>query len=269
MKPEPCLNALVYGLPDMDMVTIRNIEYREHDGKPLTMDSYYPPGLEKNARLPVVIFVMGYMDSSPIVGGPLKDIAQYQSWGRLTAASGMVAITYQTMHHDDLSAVVKYIRRNAEALYIDEDNIGLWSCSGNTLTAEIFAMDRERDYLKFVVFYYGFILSPDNRFREGIDELCSSRGCYGPELGNVKQLLPKLPLFIVRAGQDSVPFINDSIDHFVRVALGLNVRLTLINYPEGIHAFDLEEWWPATPHFRSAEIVAQTVEFMRSKLAVK
>lgn len=269
MKPEPFRNALVYGLPDMEKVVVRNVEYRVHDGAPLTMDIYYPPGAEVDARLPVVIFVMGYMDTSPVIGSPLKDFFPYPAWGRLTAISGLAAIMYQTLQSDDLAAVVKYIRENAEYLNLDEERMGLWSCSGNTVSAVSFAMQKERDYLRFAVFYYGFLLTPDNQFREGINRVCGPRGCYAEELEDVVQLRADLPLLIVRAGLDSVDFINESIDHFVSVALSADIPFTLINYPEGIHGFDIAEWWPDTPHDKSGEIVSQTLAFMRSNFGIE
>jgi dienelactone hydrolase len=270
MKQELFHNALVYGLPDMEKVVVRNVEYRSHGDTPLTMDIYYPPGAKADARLPAVIFVMGYKDTSPVIGGsPLKDFFQYRAWGRLTAASGLVAIMYQTLQFDDLAGVVEYIKENAESLNVDDERLGLWSCSGNSATAVSFAMQKERDYLRFSVFYYGFLLTPDNRLREEINRVCGPRGCYAEELENVVQLRPDLPLLIVRAGLDSVDFINESIDHFVSVALDANAPFTLVNFPEGIHGFDIEEWWPDSPHCRSGEIVRQTLAFMRSNLRVE
>jgi hypothetical protein len=46
------------------------------------------------------------------------------------------------------------------------------------------------------------------------------------------------PIFIARAGRDSIPMLNAGIDNFVATALRLNVPLTMINYAEGEHGFD-------------------------------
>jgi hypothetical protein len=267
MKLASFNNELVYGLPDMEKVVLRSVGYRTLEDSTLTMDIYYPTSPETNARFPVVIFVMGYSDTSPVIGGPLKDTLQFPSWGRLLAASGFVAVMYQTRQSDDLKYVVGYIRKNAKDLNVDENKVGLWSCSGNTLAAISFAMQERRDYLLFAIFYYGFMLTPGNEFRKEINELCDSRGCYATELEDVKQLRTELPLLIVRAGMDTIPFVNESIDHFVKVAISDNTPITFINYPEGIHGFDIKSWWKTTPHHRSVEIIKITLEFMRSNFA--
>lgn len=270
MKPELFRNALTYSLLGMVRVVVQNVEYRNVDDAHLTMDIYYPPTTKADGRLPVVIFVMGYSDSVArlLVGSPLKDFGQYLSWSRLTAASGLIAITYQTHQPDDLEALVEYIRRNAASLNVDADRVGIWACSGNVPAAISFIMQDDREYVKFAVFYYGFMLTPDNELREQVNEQCASLGCFAAQLGDLKGLRKDLPLFIVRAGLESHPYLNESIDHFVSVVAEEDVPLTFIDYAEGIHGFDVKEFWTTTPHDRSGEIVRQTLEFMRSSLAI-
>lgn len=266
MKPEPFRNVLAYSLPDVGRVVVRNVEYR-HVGKiSLTMDIYYPPNTEADACLPVVIFIMGYADSAArrLVGSPLKDFEQYTSWGRLTAASGLVAVTYRTQQPDDLEVLVEYIRENGASLNMDSDRIGVWSCSANAPTAVSFAMQENRGYLKFAVFYYGHMLTPDNQLREEINSLCAPRGCYAVELKDVERLRKYFPLLIVRAGRDKVPLVNESIDHFMSVAAASDVPVTSIAYQDGVHGFDFHQ-----KNERSAEIIEQTLEFMRMNLAIE
>lgn len=271
MKPESFRNALVYSLPDMERVVVQNLEYRNVGNTPLTMDVYFPPNIEADARLPVVIFVMGFSDSaaSRLVGSPLKDSGPYLSWGRLTAASGLIATTYQTQQADDLGALVEYIRQNAVSLNVDADRVGIWACSGNVPAAISFVMQDGRDYIKFAVLYYGFMLTPDNELREQVNGQCASLGCYAAELEDVKYLRNDLPLLIVRAGLERYPYLNESIDHFVRVATEGGATLALVDHAEGIHGFDITEFWTTAPHERSGEIVRQTLEFMRSNLAIE
>jgi len=247
----------------MDKVTVRHEVYLTVGDKPLTMDIFYPPAMGKDEKLPVVIFVMGYADSSPIIKGPLKDLSQIISWGRLTAASGLIAVTYQTERPEDLETLVAYIGAHAADLHMDRDRIGLWSCSANCLTAVSFAMQEGRGYLKFAVFYYGLMLTPDNRLRKEMNALCAPRGCYAAELKDVAYLRTDLPLLIVKAGRDNVPYVNDSIDHFVDAARAKNIPLTRIDFELGIHGFDQEQ--KSNP--RSSEIVKQTIEFMKKNLA--
>lgn len=258
-------DTLAYSLPQMDKVTVRHEIYHYAGDKPLTMDIYYPPVMGKEEKSPAVIFVMGYADSSPVTKGPLKDLAQIISWGRLTAASGLIAVTYQTERPDDLEALVAYIRKRAADLRIDPGRIGLWSCSGNCLTAVSFAMNESLGNLKFAVFYYGLMLTPDNWLRKEINALCAPRGCYAAELKDVVQLRSDLPLLVVRAGRDNIPYVNDSIDHFIDAARIKGVPLTRIDFENGVHAFDAQQ--KSEP--RAGEIVKQTLEFMKKNLLGK
>lgn len=258
-------DTLAYSLPQMDKVTIRHEAYPTAGDKPLTMDIFYPPVMGKEEKLPAVIFVMGYADSSPVTKGPLKDLSQIISWGRLTAASGLIAVTYQTERPDDLEAVVAYIRKRAADLQIDHDRIGLWSCSANCLTALSFAMNESLGHLKFAVFYYGLMLTPDNWLRKEINALCAPRGCYAAELKDVSQLRSDLPLLVVRAGRDNIPYVNDSIDHFIDAARIKGVPLTRIDFENGVHAFDAQQ--KSDP--RAGEIVKQTLEFMKKSFLGK
>jgi hypothetical protein len=252
-------DTLAYSLPGMDQVSVRHVAYLVKDGKSLTMDVFYPPAMAKEAKAPLVIFVMGFKDSSPISQGPLKDMSQYISWGRLTAAAGLIAVTYQTERPGDIEALVAYIREHAVDLQMDPERIGLWACSGNCPTAVSFTMREERDYLKFAVFYYGLMISPDNWLRKEINSFLAPFGAYAAELKDVALMRSDLPLFIVKAGKDATPYVNDSIDHFVGLAKEEHAPLTLINFENGVHGFDQKQ--KSDP--QAAEIIRQTIEFMK------
>jgi acetyl esterase/lipase len=255
------LDNLAFSLPGMDEVIVTHLDYPSADGSPLPMDVYSPPDSEGLVPLPVVIFVMGYADSAPSRAEPLKEQNNYVSWGRLVAASGLIAVTYQTEQADDLEAVAAWIQENGHIHHMDPNRIGLWSCEASSLTAVSFAMQEGRDFLKFAVFYYGQMLTPDNEFRDGINDMCARSGCYSAELKDVTRLRTDLPLLIVRAGREPMRYVNDSIDHFVDVALVSDVNLTLIEFEEGKRYF--EEFQRHNP--RSAEIIEQTLEFMRTQ----
>jgi dienelactone hydrolase len=47
-----------------------------------------------------------------------------------------------------------------------------------------------------------------------------------------------VPILIVTAGKDYVPYINPSNADFISKAIALNLPVTLINYPTGQHGFD-------------------------------
>lgn len=253
-------DTLALSLPGMDEVVVTHPTYPSAAGSPLPLDVYSPPAASGSDSLPVVIFVMGFPDSAPTLGGPLKEKTQYISWGRLVAASGLIAITYQTERHDDLEAVVAWIQENGHLYHMDPQRIGLWSCADSSPTAMSFAMQEDRDYLKFAVVYYGQMLTPDNRFRDGINDMCSRSGCYAAELEDVTQLRRDLPLLIVQGRRrPMLGYVNDSIDHFVDVARASDVNLTLIEFKEGKDSF--EELMKTHP--RSVEIIEDTLAFMK------
>ncbi len=126
----------------------------------LSMDLYYPPVLKKDESRPAVIFASGY----PEFG--LKDLQQYISWGKLTALNGQIGINYETSQPEaDLSDLISYIRNNAEKLKIDKESIGIWSCSGNIPVALSYLSDFEGNFLKFGIFYYGTMSTPDQKYQ--------------------------------------------------------------------------------------------------------
>ncbi len=265
MKRDEFENALVYGIPGMDKVVVKSVEYQNIRGKSYAMDVYTPVGAP-TGKLPVVVFVMGYRDSAftRLSGTPLKDFPAYRSWGRLVAASQMVGVTYQTEQVDDLEHVVEYVRKHSRALEVNPEKMGIWACSSNAPTALSYMM-RGMESLRFAVFYYSYMLTPDNKYRKDIRANCLERGCYEKDLPDVEMIRDDVPMLIVRAGLDSLPNLNESIDHFVSVAPKA-AQIRLIDYPNGIHGFDIKRRWDTTLDARAPEIVAETIDFMRVRL---
>ena len=84
---------IVYQLPGMDDVEVeKDRPYKTIDGIELKFDLYRPPQSDPSSDLPVVIFVHG--EGPPEVIEKSKDWGQYDGWGRLTALSGIVAVTF-------------------------------------------------------------------------------------------------------------------------------------------------------------------------------
>lgn len=265
-EPKPTVfyfNQLPVELPGMDDVRVENVVFGEYQGQPLIMDIYYPPDMAQDAHLPVVIMVMGFPDDSESLrtdGHPLKDFGQYLSWGRLMAASGLVAVAYQTMQPEDLASVVAYIQEHGPSLNIDAEQIGLWASFSNVTSALSYAMQEEREILKFVVNYYGPMLTPDNEFRELTDALCVDADCYGAELTDIPALRSDLPVFIAKAVQDVDAAVNPSIDHFVSLATAEGIPVTLVEHPRGHAGFDLWEHYLE----ETSPIIEETLEFMHA-----
>lgn len=242
-----------YSIPAMDNVVIEQGHVYHAE---LTMDIYRP---RLSGPSPVVIFVFGFPDAVMVEnrGQKLKESGQYVSRSRLVAASGLTAVTYETTNPaQDILHLLTYIRENAEMFNIDRNKIGLWSCSGNVPTALSVLMQESRDYLKCAVMYYGFML--DWEGSHIVAEVAANLGFANPNESRTYDDLPlDIPLFIARAGLDSLPFINATIDRFLSEAVSRNLPLTLVNYATGKHGFDVVD-----SSVRSQEIVKDTLKFM-------
>ncbi|MCI0387802.1 MAG: alpha/beta hydrolase [Acidobacteria bacterium] len=256
---------VVYQIQGMDAVTIRRDgEYRVTDAGAQTIDLYYPPDSKSGARTPAVVFVGGYPDPGfqKMVGCKLKEMESYISWGQLTAASGLVAGAYTTGKEPamDIHALLQYLRQNAADLGIDENRIGLWACSGNVPNALSVLIREAREYLKCAVLCYGCMLDLDGYTH--IAEAARMWGFVNPCAGKSVEDLPHdIPLFIVRAGRDEMPHLNETLDRFLGKALTCNLPVTFVNHPEAPHAFDLFH-----DSETSREIIRQILAFMRFHL---
>ena len=71
-----------------------------------------------------------------------------------------------------------------------------------------------------------------------------------------------VPLFIVRAGREHFPGLNEAIDQFVAKALACNLPVTIVNHDTGTHAFYLDDDSDA-----SREVIRQTLLFLQRNLS--
>jgi acetyl esterase/lipase len=185
--------VVVYRIPGMDAVKVqRDVEYRATDASTLTMDIYYPPDLKSGARGPAVFFVAGYPDAGfqRILGCKFKEMGASVSWGRLTVASGMMAITYANREPvADLHALLQYVRQNAASFGIDENRVGVWASSGNVPLALSVLMREDREYLNCAVLCYGLML--DTERATHVAEAARRRGFVNPCAGRSVDDLPK------------------------------------------------------------------------------
>jgi hypothetical protein len=255
----------VLEIPGMDAVVVRrDVPYEAPEEGARTLDLYAPPELKEGERRPAVVFVTGYPDPGFLAafGTKLKDMGAYTSWGRLVAASGLVGVAYANREPADLYLVLQYLRQNAAALGIDEKRIGLWACSGNVPMALSVLMHEASDAFRCAVLCYGYMLDLEQPAR--VAEVAAQIGFANPGAGRSVDDLPRdLPLFLVRSGQDKLPYLNESIDRFLAKALGRNLPMTLVNHAAGQHAFDLLDDTEA-----SREIIRGILQFLRFHLLV-
>ncbi len=227
------------------------------------MDLYYPPDARLDARTPAVVIVAGFPDPGfqRFVGCRFKEMGSSVSWGRLIAASGMVAITYTNRRPAaDFDALCEHVGHHAASLGIDAERIGIWASSGNVPLALSALLKSAQIRPSCAAFLYGYML--DLEASTGVADAAKTFGFANPCAGkSVEDLAGDIPLFIARAGRDETPGLNESLDRFVGHALGVNLPLTVVNLPDAPHAFDLVSDGATT-----RDAVGQVLGFLRTTL---
>jgi len=244
---------LIYQLPYSGRI-LRDLPY---GGAGQHMDIYYPEQTPK--AVPVVILVTGYPDPGfkAMTGLQLKDVAQNQSWARLLAASGVAVITYTAAEPvQDLLTLVDCLPEQGIAPELDAKRLAVLSVSGNVPNA--LHLLQQRRQLRCAALCYGFML--DNVAGTDVAAAAEQFRFVNPNTTNI-DLSPELALLIVRAGQDSFPGVNSSIDRFVAAALAANRDMELINYPQGVHAFEIQD---GSTH--AQQIVRRILMFFQQRL---
>jgi acetyl esterase/lipase/uncharacterized protein YndB with AHSA1/START domain len=259
---------VVYNVPESNRVQIvENLKYTPTDDPNIAMDIYRPPEHASSEKLPAVIFIHGgaRAEWTP------KDWGIYKSWGRLIAASGLVAVTFthrleypnKTLDAGarDVQAAINYVRSNADKYNVDKDRICLiaFSAGGPMLSL---ALRGETPYVKCVVGFYAFMDIRQSNYNKAEDAEKLKAFSSITYLEKDPRSLPAI--FIARAGLEDVPTMNDSIDRFVSTAISKNIALTFANHPSGVHGFDSQN-----NDDRSREIIANAIAFMRSNLGMK
>lgn len=260
---------MVLELPGMDQVrVVRDLPYKTLGEVHLTMDLYHPPGHVAGTPLPAVIFVPG--DGPPDVIAGAKDWGQYVSWGRLSAVSGLAAVTSNHRSTEgftrlaevveDVEDLVGHVRDRADSLDIDPDRLAIWTCSAGPTFALRTALRDRPAFLRCLVALYG--LMDLRHLREELpssipDQVLAAHSAVDL-LGASAEGLP--PMLVVRAGADR-PEFTDSIDAFVNRAVSLDAPIDAMTHPEGHHAFDVvddDEW--------SRKLIRRILGFLRSHL---
>jgi acetyl esterase/lipase len=255
---------LLFRVSGMESVPVRRgVVYRTGAGGPLTIDVYSPPGTTAASRLPVVVFVIGYSDVGAVqrLGCPFKEVESYVNWAQLIAASGMVAILYQNEEPGaDVRTVLDYLYQHADELRVDATRIGVWASSGNVPVALSTLLRDASPAVKCAALCYGLMLEVG-----GQRYVADAQKLFGfvnaTEGKSIADLVPDLPILLVRAGKDEIPHLNDTIDAFFAAALARNLPITLVNYADAPHAFDLTLDTP-----RTHDVVRRLVTFLRFNL---
>lgn len=256
---------IVYKIDKMDEVKVqKNIVYKVQNNSELLMDLYSPMENLKKNKLPVVILIHGEAANMNF-----KEAGQYVSYGKLIAANGYSAVTFnhRTLSDkfkiedvkNDISDLIGYVIKNAEKLNIDKNKIVIWCFSGGVPFGLYVGIHDYYASLKGIIAYYGFadFLSISKLIPEYTD--LNDMEKYSPlnEIKRIKKQVP--PLLIARAGMDN-RIINDSMDNFIKEALKNNININIYNNPDGVHGFDL-----FNDDKRTYEIIEESISFLNKR----
>ncbi len=254
--------AVVYDLPKMNEVIVKkDIPYQDIAGSDLKMDIYYPPDFDFQSKIPAVIIVLGYPDvaGQKLLGSEFKNYIQLVSWCKIISASGMAGIVYQSINPEkDIITLSNYLKTNENKLKIDINKIGAWTCSAHTPTTISYILNGSDNIFKCAVVYYGFFLTNDFKYLQQIDTISQKMGFKTPRLPEPTTWRKDVPIMIIRAGKDNVPYINQTLANFYDKALNQDLAITLINYQNGVHGFDA-----ALDNETTRQIIKNTLEFWK------
>jgi acetyl esterase/lipase len=261
---DPRQSPVVYRLPGMEKADVRaGVVFDGTVEPPLALDAYRPPGLKPGERRPAVVFVGGAERS--------RDWRWAVSLGQLAAASGVVGIVADKRYprgfegtragFADTEKLLAFLRSHGE-LGIDPERICLWTFSAGGRLAAVGLQPGGPAIRCLVAFYSVLDLTPELSGAGEESERAALLRRYSPlqalaALADGGKPLPAL--FVARAGRDA-PNTNGGIERFVAAALRLNVPLTVMNYPGGVHGFDLAN---DTPESRA--ILAAALGFIREQ----
>lgn len=253
---------VVYALPAMNRVTVRkDLIYKTAGDLELKLDVYYPPDQLAGAVRPAVVFVHG--DAPQEAVHPVKDWSQYQSWGRLAAASGLVGIPFTHRSSEqfaqagtvaaDIGDLLHYVRTNAAALGVDADRLGLWMCATGTPFGLRAALREPPPWLRCIVAYYGLMDLTHLHGQAPAGALAEYSGVRWVRRSGA-------PLLAVKAGQDD-PALNESIERFAAAAAAAGAPIEVITHPAGRHGFDIVDDTEA-----SRSVIRRTLAFLQEHL---
>jgi acetyl esterase/lipase len=258
---------LVYHVSGEEAVRVsRNLTYRH--GPEAKADVYQPrnPG---NAKTPIVILIHGGV--GPEIPIRPKDWGFYQGWGRLLAASGLVAVTFNhrlgypqpfmNEAADDVAQLIGFIRQHAPEYGADPDRLCLavYSAGGPLLSEYI---RTPPPYVRCLTAFYSMLDIRDSELHRRF-MTAAQLEAFSPAAQLEKHADQLPPMFVARAGRDQIPGLNTWMEKFLDLAVKKNAPLTLAIHPTGVHGFE-----NSTDDDRSREIIRMAIEFMRTHLSL-
>ena len=253
-----------------EIEVVKDRPYKRVDDRELKFDVYRPPQSDLSDSLPVVVFVHG--EGPPEVIENSKDWGQYDGWGRLIAASGMMAVTFNRRSSHffsrlsdpaaDVDDLLDHVLDPSQKLGANPEQLAIWTCSGGAPFGMRAGLERE---LQCIAAYYGRMsLKPIRDGIEGemseelLDEFSSVVHLSSLPLGRVP------PIFIAKAELDDLVGVNESVDVAIRVAHARDLPVTVAKHAFGEHGMDVRN-----DDDRMREIIAETLRFFRRHLGLE
>jgi len=221
MRHEVATRRVLYEIPGMKSVRVEKSTFPGANGEPLPLEIYEPINPIGDC---VVAMVEGYPSAAfeKHMGCTFMEMEWTISMAQLIAASGMTAVTHSNRDPEpDGVALMKYLGEKYR-------KVGVWSTSGNGPVVLVVA---------------------------------SHATCAVLNNPITKDFCPDTPLFVIRAGKDETPDLNAALDGFVARALVENKPVTLVNYPEAPHSYELSLDGPET-----RRILQQGLDFLLAHL---
>jgi hypothetical protein len=221
MRHEVTTRRVLYEIPGMQSVRVEKSTFPGANGEPLPLETYEPINPIGDC---VVAMVEGYPSAAfeKHMGCTFMEMEWTISMAQLIAASGMTAVTHSNREAEpDALALMKHLGAKYR-------KAGLWATSGHGPLALVAA---------------------------------SQATCAVLNNPMTKDFCPDTPLFVTRAGKDETPGLNADLDAFMARALVENKPITLVNYPEAPHAFDL-----SLDTSETRRILQQGLDFLRANL---
>ena len=220
-----------------DVGVTRGVRYRSPGSSFNRFDVYAPPATAARV-LPAVVLVPGRNDAEV----RLKDTGGFASWGRLIAASGLVAIV--TDHSlgtrarsvdaasDDVAAALDYVRRNAVALNVDTSRVCVMAfSSGAPLLTRVLSAGGTN--VSCVAAYYPHLDLTRNDASGWLLETSETRQRHS--FASVLGASP-VPTLLVRAGREQ-PAVNEPLDALSR-NIGRRDGVVILEHPDGQSGFE-------------------------------
>jgi len=227
--------GVVYVIPNMEKIEVaKDIVYKTDNDSVLKLDVYHPLVEKSDSKGYPVILIHGKTTDRKF-----KDAKYFTSWGRLVAASGHTAITFNWRSGTtpkDISDLIVYVREHADELNVADDRMSVIAFSMGVEDGVREALSVDTDFIDSIVAYYGKM---PMTILENSSEL----------------KLP--PMFIVKAAYDQY-FPSDSNDEFIGKVRALGCKITEVVHSEGKHGFDLFD-----DNEQSYEIIKKSLEFIK------